>query len=532
MFKNNPTVFIVLLALLILTSPSLVLAGGARGKTVRAPAIVSTATVPQVLDEKASDTPMSVPRHYTEDVIRLKREAEMAGMALASADMAGATLDPGSEALQGADSPTLEAPSILPIFAGPSCTGWYPPDPIMAVGPSHVLVMVNSSYSIYSKTGGAALYTTTLTHWFNSVAPSTMKIFNPKCVYDPWGRRYIMLALGMNTKTKESYYLVSVSQTSSAIGTWWVWKLNAGQNGSTTTGNWADYPGLGFDSTGAVFITSNQFSFGSGAFQYSKLRILKKSQLYKGTSLSWHDFWAGKNANNSTVFTWQPAQALSSTSYGWLVNTVSASSGKQLSIWKVTNPTAATPTLARAGTVAVRSYSAPPDAVQKGGTALIDTGDCRLYGAVYQNGHIYTSTAESFNYGGGATESAMRLFKLNTASNNATIDETYGGSNYFYYYPAVTVDITGNIYLVFNRSGSTEYASVRFTGRKTTDTATQSSALLKAGQAYYVHKDSTGKNRWGDYSGISRDPSGNIWMFGEYAKSSNTWGTWIERTKF
>ena len=240
-----------------------------------------------------------------------------------------------------------------------------------------------------------------------------------------------------------------------------------------------------------------------------------------------------RTRNGSKIFTWQPVQTTSSTTGEWLVNTASASSGNQVTLYRVTNPTAAKPTLTRKGTFSVRPYTAPPDAKQKGGSELIDTGDCRLYNAVYKSGYIYTSTVEANAWGDSTNESAIRYLKLNVSSISATYDETYGRNNSYYYYPAIDVDKSNNIYLVFSRSSSTEYASARFSGRKTTDTAMQGSGTLKAGEAYYVKKDSNGRNRWGDYSGIARDWStGDIWLYGEYAKPSNQWGTWIGRTKF
>jgi hypothetical protein len=477
-----------------------------------------------------------VPKMYTEDVLRLKQQMQDSEAVddLLPADAEDAEADGSAETGAAENDFVINAPVLSTNFAGISYTGWYPPDPIMAVGPSHVLVMVNSSLAVYNKTGGAPLIQKTLSSWFSSVNPGTTMIFDPKCVYDPWNQRFIVLALARNDTTQKSYYLLSVSKTNSAAGSWWSWKLDATKNGSTATTNWADYPQIGYDSStsGAIYITSNQFAFGGG-FQYSKLRILKKSQLYSGASLGWYDFWNYKNANGTAVFTWQPVQTTSGTTGEWLVNTVSASSGNQITLYKVSNPTATTPTLTRTGTFNVRSYTAPPDAKQKGGSELIDTGDCRLYNAVYKYGYIYTSTVEAYKWGDSTTESALRYLKLNTSGVSVTFDKTYGGNNSYYFYPAIDADTSSNIYLVFSRSSSTEYAGVRFSGRKTTDTAMQASAPLKAGEAYYVRKDGSGRNRWGDYSGIARDWStGHIWVYGEYAKPSNQWGTWIGKTKF
>ena len=255
---------------------------------------------------------------------------------------------------------------------------------------------------------------------------------------------------------------------------------------------------LGFDSStsGAIYITTNQFTWGDEPqFQYSKLRILKKSELYAGSSLHWYDFWGKKNWTGSFVFTWQPVQTMSSTTGEWLVNTVNRSSGDSVTLWKVTNPTSETPILTNVGTVFVRMYNAPPDAKQKGGTQLIDTGDCRLYNAVYQNAYIYTATSEAYNWGDSTWESAIRYLKIKTSTKKAVWDKTYGSNNAYGFFPAINVDFSSNVYLVYSRSSSTAYASARFSGRKTTDTKMQRSATLKAGEAYYVLKDEGGRNR-------------------------------------
>lgn len=521
-----------MVGMFLITVPTLAIAGeGAGGESS-----IGMAVNPSDMHDVSIDTSApsrSVPMTYSDDVLQVKQQMQDDG-SLSKRGKRGAEEDVSAEGDGIGVSINADAPALSTNFAGISYTTWYPPDPIMAVGPTHVLVMVNSSLAIYNKTGGAAVQTSTLATWFSNVSPGTTMIFDPKCAYDQWNSRYIIVVLALNEAADESYYLISVSQTNSATGPWWNWKLDAQKNGEADTNLWADYPGLGFDSstTGAVYITSNQFTW-AGAFQYSKLRILKKSELYAGSSLHFYDFWNYKNTDNSVAFTWQPVQTMSSTTGEWLVNTVSRSSGNGVTLWKVTNPTSATPTLTRSGKVSVRAYTAPPDGKQKGGAELIDTGDCRLYNAVYQSGHVYTTTTEAYKWDNSTTESAIRYLKINTSTKKTVLDKTYGSDAAYYSYPAITVDSSGNIYLVFSRYKSTEYGCVRFSGRKTTDTKMQGSASLKAGEAYYVLKDDSGRNRWGDYSGIARDPSnGYIWFYGEYAKPSNQWGTWIGKAKF
>ena len=81
------------------------------------------------------------------------------------------------------------------------------------------------------------------------------------------------------------------------------------------------------------------------------------------------------------------------------------------------------------------------------------------------------------------------------------------------------------------QSGRTTFASILYTGRRSTDPlgALQPSALLKAGTASYVALDDGGRNRWGDYNGVAADPANPrlIWFYSEYASAPNTWATWV-----
>ncbi|MBI5308316.1 MAG: hypothetical protein HZB37_08330, partial [Planctomycetes bacterium] len=267
-----------LIGLILIVAPTLATAEEGVGGVADVGMTVNPSDMPDVSAE-AGVTPQSVPMTYSDDVLQLKQQMRGTGY-LPNRGMRGAEGDETGASDGSGVSVTTNAPTLSTNFAGISFTGWYPPDPIMAVGPSHVLVMVNSSLAIYNKAGGAAVSTSTLANWFSNVSPGTTMIFDPKCAYDHWNQRYIMLVLALNTTSSQSYYLVSVSQTNNPTGLWWNWKLDAKLNGSTNTNNWADYPQIGFDSStsGAIYITSNQFAIGGG-FQYSKLRSLKKSEL-------------------------------------------------------------------------------------------------------------------------------------------------------------------------------------------------------------------------------------------------------------
>ncbi len=433
------------------------------------------------------------------------------------------------------------AATLNRTFEGFSATGWNPPDPIMAAGPSALIVSVNSSWRIYNKTGGQ-LFDSTLSSWFSNVLPSDqsgIRVFDPWVIYDRDGGRFILLALAKRDSDKFSRFLISVSDNNTATGNWCNWSLDAKVNGSTNTDNWADYTKVG-NNNNAIILSANMFAFGGG-FQYSKLRFLPKAALYNTNcpGVGWWDEWNLKNADNSTAFTIQPAHSYNSSNTDYLVNTTSSGSGDKLTLWKATNNSNSDPrpTLTRSATLNVGSYAVPPLAEQPGTSTRLNTGDARLLNAVWRGGGLWTthSTACSFS-GDPTTRSCLRYYQINPDTGTVLQNLTWGASGSYYYYPAITADPSNNAWLVFNRSSSTEYASIRHTARRGTDPANslQGSAQLRAGQGCYIHLDSIGRNRWGDYNGMAWDPStGGAWIFSEFAYGtssncgSNVWRTQI-----
>src|SRR5205085_9454774 len=100
--------------------------------------------------------------------------------------------------------------------------------------------------------------------------------------------------------------------------------------------------------------------------------------------------------------------------------------------------------------------------------------------------------------------------------------------------------------LTFAASSPTTYAGAYYTGRLASDSAgtTEPVQTLAAGLDYY-YRGFGSRKRWGDYSGISIDPTDNatFWIYGEYAQTRGTvltqypsedgrWGTRIGKFSF
>lgn len=156
----------------------------------------------------------------------------------------------------------------------------------------------------------------------------------------------------------------------------------------------------------------------------------------------------------------------------------------------------------------------------------IKSGDCRLQNVIMQSGFLHT--AFGINYGSQSKGGAgIRYLKI---SNSGVVNKniSYYTSGIDYFYPSVSVDAQGNMFMVFGRSSTTEYASMYATGMMTTETTIEAPILIKAGQG--LSKD----GRWGEYNGIHTDPSnpGAIWMYCGWEQSNSTWGTWVTSASY
>ncbi len=435
--------------------------------------------------------------------------------------LAQTPLPTGGKEIHLDSTPTPLAPNVGTNFNGLGQNGWIPYDAALAVGPNQIVVMTNAQWIVYDRAGATVRAVTDFGAWWGTPAGEE---FDPKCFYDAVANRFVMLTVSQTTTGgNKAFYHLSISQTGNPTGAWFNYQFDAKIDGTTSTSNWADFPGLGFDDN-AVYVTSNQFGFsGLQLFHYAKIRVLSKAQLYAGNAATFTDFVGAalQNSDSSQAFTIQPARTLSSTSSEYFLNT-NSNSNNTVTLWRI-DGAPGSPTLVRQATYSIGTFAVPPDAPQKNTTTKIATNDDRMYDIVWRSGVIHASFGESFS-----GLAAIRYLRLDTAGNTVLKDVTYTQPNVHYYYPAVTDDSAGNLYVVFSRSSSAEFASVYHTGMQPADIAIQPSALIKAG----VSTNTTG--RWGDYSAISNDPSDSLAVvsYAGWANTSNRWATWITGATF
>ena len=105
-----------------------------------------------------------------------------------------------------------------------------------------------------------------------------------------------------------------------------------------------------------------------------------------------------------------------------------------------------------------------------------------------------------------------------------------GADNTWYFAPAVIVDASNNVAILYGRISDTEFLSAYFTGRLASDPPNTLRIGTKLKEGMFAFEDifPDGRNRFTDYLGIALDPADeSIWMLGMYAKETAEQGTWV-----
>ena len=429
-------------------------------------------------------------------------------------------------------------------------TAQEPASPDIAVGPSDVLMVVNASIGQFTRSG-TLVKSNLLLDWFSDVlsatCPTNCTVFDPWIVYDQLHGRFLLLASAALSKEQNrtsSYLLLSVSNGATYAGGWKNWAMTTSIDGGVVTQNWGDSWRLGFDNS-AIYLSGNMFRYstsaGTSIFQYAKIRVLKKSDVYNPatTTLPYQEIGSAngklQNLDTSVADTLIPIRQRgtpNSTTAGLYVNAANVTKlpATYLTVWQIANPLA-TPLIATQSYVnglvngqPSLSYTVPAPAPQLATGATLDTSDTRVLKAIYRSGFLYT--ARNTGYRDQATTVTYDVINTSTMKFSSQARAV----NTIAFYPAFDVPATipaGNQFATANlvtgtttdSNGSLTYAGL--------------SNNLKAGESAFFGIFGCPPCRWGDYFGGTVDPvSGGLWVSGQYAKPPSIvtglgqWGTW------
>lgn len=410
------------------------------------------------------------------------------------------------------------------LFPGISATGWTPPDPNLAVGPNHIVEVVNSDIAFFTKANGTKTFQVAMgpvagaaEGFFESLGVSSF-VFDPKCTYDPVAGRFFVVALELNDATQESKLLLAVSDDNDPNGTWFKYRIEAKLDiGGNIT--WMDYPSIAVNKD-AFVCSGNQFGFASG-FGGVQLLVVKKGPLLNGAPTTTSSILVQNG------FTLQPARSVDPTADKiYCVSTGSTTS--TLQVYALTSLTT-TPVL-NSRTITVPAYSYPFDIPQSTNGRFLDNIGDRMMEADYRAGKLYASHTVAVS--NNDNRNAARWYEINTNNfpqSDPSISQAgnvTGGVGEHCFQPAISVNSAGDVALIFSRSSSAITADVMVTGRRLGDPSGTMGPPILIQSSLGTSYGNPGGNRWGDYFALEVDPVDNLTFWG-VCMVANTNGSWL-----
>ncbi|MEM1181155.1 MAG: hypothetical protein AAGM22_22625, partial [Acidobacteriota bacterium] len=412
-----------------------------------------------------------------------------------------------------------------------------PPDPEVAVGPDHVIAVVNRNFQIYSATDGSSLTSVAALSDLLGAATDCSGLFDPNVFYDEEAGRFLLGA-----DANGSDYCLAVTESSSALGNWTVVSF-----ATDIGGDFFDFPHVGIGQQ-AFYVGSNQFaSNGSGGLSFSEARLfaVDKNALYNqgaATVVSWSLAGFGTSATTP-----QPLKLHGFADGGWPTSgpdyfVTAPGSTNRLNLWTVDDPFGAGTLVQNSalniGNVTGVSVGSPVDAPQTSAYDELDAGDIRILDFEYRNGFGWTVQNVSCNPGSG-TVNCVRWSQLDLASNSVVDAGVFSPADDLYIlHPDLAVNRCNDVLVGFSVTGPSTDPYIMVAGRASDDPAGNLTLLevMQAPVAPYVAFDGE-PLRWGDYTGATVAPDGlGLWYLGEFTfdnlNVSKNWNTRLARWEF
>jgi len=444
---------------------------------------------------------------------------------------------PRAEAIE---SPRIASPSLASSFAAVLDNGTaIPPDTNGAVGPQHLLTILNTEMLVQDRSG-KALVTLSFAAFWSKVATG-LSLSDPRVLYDPSIDRWIA-AVVAGVRSADASVLVGVSQTGDPTGVWNQYRVDVDSDDKL----WADFPCLGFNKDW-IAIEVNMFTITASAdtsqFARAQVYAFDKANLVAGGTDARHTVFPLDPDFGGTLIpaiTYDTDQPVLYVLEDWNGN---MDGRGLLALFSISGPV---------GSEVFRLISFPGTneiwddfpsgsgdfAPQKGTATKISTNDANFTQVVFRNGLI-TGSHTLFLPAGAPTRCAIQWWQLTTDGSvvsRGRLDDPSGGT--FYAFPSVAPNRNNDLLIGFSAFSAQTFASGGYVFRAASDApgTLRDGALLKSGDAVYVRTGSGKRNRWGDYSSSGLDPVNglDLWTIQEFAGSAanptlSNWGTWWGR---
>jgi len=377
--------------------------------------------------------------------------------------------------------------------------GWLPPDVTTAPGPNHVVEMTNIQMAIWNKNGGF-IQSAPLSTFFGT---GNDFISDPKVVFDSLSGHWFATILdgGQNQQANcspQCFVIAAVSSTDDPTGNWVTYWFPYGNS-------LPDQPIIATYNEGLV-ISVNAYDDICLDGCANVLVADKNAMIAAGTT----DYQT--TGDMPQEYSLHPAQSLSYTDCVYIPSVGHLGSTEaRISSW-CGSPSGWNAVWYPNWTIISMPRSTTPFPINEPNGITADSGDGRVLSASYYNGMLWWGFNDScIPVGDNNPHACLRLQSTNLLSDPTalSVDTYVAAAGYDTFYPALTLDNSGNMIFIFGISGTTFNPSL---------IAGDSNWDFK----YLVVGSSTvNDGRYGDYFGAGTDPSGQCaFLAGEYGSNN------------
>jgi hypothetical protein len=394
-----------------------------------------------------------------------------------------------------------------------------PPDSQLAVGPEHLVELLNGRYAVYRKSDGTLLQADSLDgFWVGAgVFPQGFS-FDPRVLYDARSARWFAVSADASFAT--NHLLVAVSSSHDPTEGWTGFAVPSDSSGTV----WADFPTLGVDED-RVLVSADMYTFGD-SFVAPSVLVLPLGDLLA----------ASPSIDNATLFervtqlgvTPQPVVDLDGSGASALLLSDFSLVGLLVRTDVAGDPDA--PSLEGPTLISTQGFAPAPPAPQPGPKPDLEAGNGVLANfdsaPVLRGGSIWAvSTVNASGRPG------LRWLEIDEATNAILQTGVLAHPELALYYGSIAVNEHGHVVIGCTGSSETRFPSSYAIVGGTEDGVTTfgEPILLRAGEADYFLDYGSGRNRWGDYSATLVDPSDSrvFWTIQEFVLAEDVWATQI-----
>ena len=442
----------------------------------------------------------------------------------------------------------LEGQGAKPRFPGVGANGSAPSDANLAVGPNHIVQIVNTEVAVYTKNGTIfAGYPKTIGSLFSALGGNCAGEWgDPIVQYDRAADRWLISQLG--SFGIPAYECIAVSQTNDPTGAYYLYSYNGNSPNSSFGPYFNDYPKIGVwpTSTNSAYTATYNLFMSNGAFFGAALCAYDRSAMLSGAANPASICFTITNDGNFLPSDLDGSTLPPTGSPAYFLNfqTPPVRPLSTLRLYQLTpnfaNPSGSTLSAPRDITVA-SFFPACAGIVcipQPGTTQALDSlGDRLMYRLAYRNFGDHDALVVNHSVATGLSASGgVRWYELRSPLSGAfTLYQqgTFGPDSASRWMASAAMDQSGDIAIGYSVSSDTIFPAIRYTGRTPSDASgtmrVEASLLEGAGSQ-------TGLSRWGDYSALRIDPSDDctFWYTNQYEPSTGNfnWATYIGSFKF